>query len=64
MQENQANEATLKEKIRTLEESFNRLGQQFTALEKENEELQMQAQISRTEVHKHNQTYMYTYIRT
>ena len=54
MQESQKSEVELlKEEIRSLEESLSRLGQRFIALEKENEELQAQAQISRTEVHMH-----------
>ena len=51
MQESQSSEATLKEEIRSLKKSLNRLDQQFTALKEENEELRTQAEISKTEVH-------------
>ena len=59
MQESQTSEVRLKEEIKSLDESLRRLGQKFTALEKENEELQTLAQISRTEVHVHVCTYMH-----
>ena len=60
----QTRETALKEENKSLQESLSRLGQKFIELEKENEKLETQAQISRTEVHMHVCTWVRVLIDT